>query len=261
MGVQSDLIGCSEYTFGRTRKRLEGLSDAELFWEPVVWCWSVRQIGDVWQSDGSGFPPTVPVFTTLAWRLHHVVDIYGSVRNARWLGLDEPARMRGPTGTVAGELDRLDEGYARWRACLDALDEESLAIKLGPIAEQYAEETRAAFVLHQLEEAIHHAAEIALLRDLYRAQSLAPPAMDTVADAAANSRWDRVVELAEAGADVNGDGMTPLHLATAVGAVEVVRVLLDHGADTSAKDPQYQATPLVWAQFFGQDELVSLLSR
>jgi hypothetical protein len=258
--LQDDLLGFGAYTFGRTTARLAGLTEDELFWEPAAWCWTVRPIGERWQSDGSAFPPSVPVVTTIAWRLHHLVDIYGSTRNARWLGADVPDELPEPTGTVAGELERLDAAFARWTAALEACDEASLATKLGPIAEQYAEETRTAFVLHQLEEAVHHAAEIAVLRDLYRARSVEPPTMATVAEAAANSCWARVVELAEAGADVNGPGMSPLHLAVAVGATDVVRVLLAHGADTTAKDPQYQSTPTEWAAFFHRDEIAALLS-
>jgi hypothetical protein len=257
--LHGDLLGVSAYTFGRTRERLADLTDDELFWEPAEWCWSVRRIGDAWQTDGSAFPPSAPVVTTIAWRLNHVIDIYGDTRNPRWLGAPVPDEMRGPTGSVDGELARLDEAWDRWKAALDATDEASLATELGPIGEQYAEETRTAFVLHQLDEAIHHAAEIGVLRDLYRARTVAPPAMDTVADAAANSCWARVVELAEQGADVNGPGFTPLHLATAVGATEVVKVLLAHGADTAARDPQYDATPKQWAEFFHRDDLAAIL--
>ena len=258
--MKDELVGLSAYTFGRTTNRLQGMTDDELFWEPAVWCWTVRRIGDRWRSDGSAFPPAVPVVTTIAWRLDHLVDIYGSTRNQQWLGLDVPSPLGGPTGTVEGELERLDAAFARWTAALEACNDESLATTLGPIAAEYAEETKAAFVLHQLEEAIHHAAEIALLRDLHRSRAVEPPRMETVADAAANSCWARVVELAEAGADVNGTGFTPLHLATAVGATEVVQVLLAHGADTTAKDPQHDSTPKQWAEFFGNDELAALLS-
>ena len=42
--------------------------------------------------------------------------------------------------------------------------------KLGPVAGQYADQTRAAYVLHMLDEFIHHGAEVALLRDMWRWQ-------------------------------------------------------------------------------------------
>jgi hypothetical protein len=39
---------------------------------------------------------------------------------------------------------------------------------LGPIAAEYADSSKAALVLHHLDEQIHHAAEIGVLRDLYQ---------------------------------------------------------------------------------------------
>jgi hypothetical protein len=53
---------------------------------------------------------------------------------------------------------------------LTAVAEEALAEKIGPIGGQYGDSDRAGFVLHMLDEFIHHGAEVALLRDLYRAQ-------------------------------------------------------------------------------------------
>jgi ankyrin repeat protein len=62
----------------------------------------------------------------------------------------------------------------------------------------------------------------------------------------------------EAGFDVNapsdieGAMRTPAHHAAAAGDVEALRVLVEHGADLTATDSQYHATPLGWAEFFGQ---------
>jgi hypothetical protein len=39
---------------------------------------------------------------------------------------------------------------------------------LGLVAGPYAEDDKASLVLHQLDEQIHHGAELAVLRDLYR---------------------------------------------------------------------------------------------
>jgi hypothetical protein len=41
--------------------------------------------------------------------------------------------------------------------------------------------------------------------------------------------------------------------------VELTRALLDLGADPGVRDRRFGATPLGWAQFFGQFELVGLL--
>lgn len=54
------------------------------------------------------------------------------------------------------------------------LDAPELATPVGPAEGEFAELPYAALVLHIHREAIHHLAEVALLRDLYRANRLAP---------------------------------------------------------------------------------------
>lgn len=44
-----------------------------------------------------------------------------------------------------------------------------VAEPIGEIGGPFADSTRRAFALHILDELIHHGAEVALLRDLYRA--------------------------------------------------------------------------------------------
>src|SRR4051812_8161643 len=73
------------------RPRLEGLSDAEYYWEPVP-SWSIRHRGEGAAPvlGGSGphaveFPPPdpdPPPFTTIAWRLAHVIVGVLAMRNA-----------------------------------------------------------------------------------------------------------------------------------------------------------------------------------
>lgn len=47
-------------------------------------------------------------------------------------------------------------------------------------------------------------------------------------------------------------GATPAHLAAGAGSIETLRLLIEHGADLTATDPAYQATPLGWAEWFGE---------
>lgn len=88
--------------------------------------------------------------------------------------------------------------------------------------------------------------------------------------AAANGRRDAVELLLELGVDVNSRGRhdvprddgstTALHAAASDGNVELVQLLLRHGADTSLRDDAHDATPLDWARYTGQDATVELLS-
>jgi Ankyrin repeats (3 copies) len=67
------------------------------------------------------------------------------------------------------------------------------------------------------------------------------------------------------GADVNsrwssqGAEVTPLHLAAARGHRDMVRLLVDAGADPRIRDSQHDADPLGWAKYFKQPEIVKLL--
>ena len=64
----------------------------------------------------------------------------------------------------------LERAHDRWDAHLSLTDDERLGELVGPVGGGYADRTRAAYVLHMLDEFIHHGAEIALLRDLWRWQ-------------------------------------------------------------------------------------------
>ncbi len=124
-----------------------------------------------------------------------------------------------------------------------------------------------------LDEFIHHGAEIALLatsgagstrplptipesngssaatRACSTSSTVEPPTADLVDQAAGYGRWDLVIGLVQRGAPISTTGRTPLHLAAGAGELEVVKTLLDHGADPAVTDPEFHATPLQWAEF------------
>ena len=105
--------------------------------------------------------------TTIAWRLAHVVVGVFGMRVARHFG--GPAmdyEHFDHAGSADAALAQLDDTYNGWTEGVRALTAEQLERPCGePGFEDYPYVS--ALVLHINREAIHHGAEIALLRDLY----------------------------------------------------------------------------------------------
>ena len=160
----------------QARPRLAGLTDDEYFFEPVPGCWSVRPAGTPAPTAQFGTGPMRVDFavdpadpapmTTIAWRLSHlVVGVFGD-RNARYFDgppIDYASYAYPPT--AAGALADLDAGYSRWMAGIEALGPDDLAANCREPG--FESDSMAALILHIHREAIHHLAEIALLRDLW----------------------------------------------------------------------------------------------
>ncbi|MHA3023615.1 DinB family protein [Mycobacterium sp. BMJ-28] len=147
------------------RPRLSGLTDDEYFWEPVPGCWTVRRDGSV---DFAYPPPQPEPFTTIAWRLAHVIVGVLAMRNHSHFGGPPADYQSWPYATDASTaLTQLDDAYARWIAGVRALTEADLARPCGPAEGPYADHSMAVLVLHINREMIHHGAEIACIRDLY----------------------------------------------------------------------------------------------
>ncbi|MCP2326879.1 hypothetical protein HDA40_005386 [Hamadaea flava] len=153
------------------RPRLDGLTDDEYFWQPVAGCWTLRPEPTTGRLaiDWAYPEPSPPPVTTIAWRAAHlIVGIFGA-RTASHFGGPAIDYDHHPFAeTAADALQQLDDTYAAWATGVRGLDEAGLAKPCGPAEGPYAALPMAALVLHINREAIHHAAEILLLRDLYR---------------------------------------------------------------------------------------------
>jgi hypothetical protein len=147
------------------RPRLDGLTDDEYFWQPVPDCWTVHPDGAI---DFSYPPPRPEPFTTIAWRLAHVIVGVFAMRNHSHFGGPPADYESWPYATeAAAALTQLDDAYRNWIDGVRALSEADLNKPIGPAEGPWAEYSMTELILHINREAIHHGAEIACIRDLY----------------------------------------------------------------------------------------------
>lgn len=147
------------------RPRLDGLTDDEYFWEPVADCWTVHPDGAI---DFTYPAPEPAPFTTIAWRLAHVIVGVFAMRNHSHFAGPEASYESWPYGTEAADaLRQLDAEYRKWIDGVRSLSDDDLDRPCGPAEGPYADYPMSALILHINREAIHHGAEIACIRDLY----------------------------------------------------------------------------------------------
>jgi ankyrin repeat protein len=85
---------------------------------------------------------------------------------------------------------------------------------------------------------------------------------DLLASAVELHRIDAVRLLIDVGFDLNPtDRRTPLHEAAFHGDLALVRALIDLGADPTIADPDHHSTPLGWARYNQQHEVVEHLAN
>lgn len=190
------------------RPRLQGLTDEEYFFDPTgdgdIWTVHPRRPDESARPDGSARPddpaqadgsaqaddpelprrfqagsgdlvidfevpePTPAPFTTIAWRLGHIIVGVLATRThshhggpaADYMSWDYAATAEGALAQLDTEHDRWIEGVRRW-------DADDLQVAVGEAEGPWAEYSRATLVAHINRELIHHLAEIALLRDLF----------------------------------------------------------------------------------------------
>lgn len=153
------------------RPRLEGLTDDEYYWEPAPGCWTMRRIQDGRiLPDYQDPPPDPPPFTTIAWRICHMYSCLGLRARELFDGETIAYETFPWPGTADEAMTLLDHGYVAWREGLRSLGSEGLWREIGPAAGPYADSPWLEMITHNNREIIHHGAEVALLRDLYRAR-------------------------------------------------------------------------------------------
>jgi hypothetical protein len=103
----------------------------------------------------------------------HIGDVLRGERNWRWLGRQPTLRDADidHSTSAAGGIAYVSDSYTAWSGLLGAVTGDELWRPLGPVAGPYADDPIVAFLLHILDELIHHAAEVGVMRDLYAALS------------------------------------------------------------------------------------------
>ena len=162
---------------------IAAMTDDEYLW-PLPNCWSIRPhaagpgpgatvlvgAGD-WGSDTARpSDPWPPPFTTIAWRLGHLSEML-SLRADHTIGSHAMTRDGyRHSSNAAGALAAFDTGAEAWRAALVSADDAALDM-VGRSTYPNGSDPDDPFietVWWVNQELLHHGAEIALLRDLYR---------------------------------------------------------------------------------------------
>jgi DinB superfamily len=166
--------------------KVEPMSDEEYQWAPVPGAWSVRRhaggpapratrlfgAGE-WGRDGyHAAEPQPPPVTTIAWRLSHLSEML-ALRADYTAGSHSLTRETYPAhGDARGGIGAFVTASETWRGTLMHCDDSALDT-VGYSTFPYGSDATESFidiVWWVNQEVLHHGAEIALLRDLYRAR-------------------------------------------------------------------------------------------
>jgi hypothetical protein len=164
---------------------VQPMTDEEYRWEPVPG-WSVRRREDgpgpganmllgagEWVRD-SAEPrhPYPPPFTTIAWRLTHISEMLAIRADYTAGGKDMTSDGYRNSGDALGAIQAFSDAAEAWRGALLSADDAALDT-VGYSTYPYGSDAGEIFldiVWWVNQEVLHHGAEVALLRDLYRAQ-------------------------------------------------------------------------------------------
>jgi DinB superfamily len=165
------------------------MTNDEYLWEPVPCCWSIRLrkegpgpgatllrgAGEWGRDSAEPSHPYPPPFTTIAWRLSHISEMLmlrsDYTTGSHVLTSDTYATSGEATNAITAFVAASDA----WRSTLLSCDDTALET-VGRSDYPYGSDAKEIFidiVWWVNQEILHHGAEIALLRDLYRAQRAA----------------------------------------------------------------------------------------
>ncbi|GII99940.1 DinB family protein [Sediminihabitans luteus] len=169
------------FSWSELAPRLATLTQAELDWEPAPDALRVVRRGTErsprtlgagdWVMEWPAGPDS-PQPRTIGWLVAHLTEVF-TERHASAFG-DEPVHRDDVTfsGEVADAVTGLRQVVDRWRAGVDALDDDAfLTVGLSTATPVDAAAPFGHLVLHLDRELIHHGAEIMVLQDLHRARA------------------------------------------------------------------------------------------
>ena len=257
MDLRDLLLYLSDNVFERTSRRLVGLTDAELLWEPAPHCWSVRErldgtvradwapyIGDGETTDsgfrrktstgGSAAPPGPAHESGMANLAPHR-RVRQRQSHARAPGSQCRRGQTSPRHTSAAALGDLELAHSHWRAVLTAVTNEQLDEPITGARDP--RRTKVGYVMYMIDEFTHHGAEVGVLRDLYAHVHRPDPLVadpPNLAELAWAGLWHLMPPLRDRGVnpDAESRGVRALHLAAAAGERDIVERLLRRGADS-----------------------------
>lgn len=166
--------------------RVDAMPDEELLWEPVRGCWSVRPRSQgpgpdalslagagPWGRDSAPEAPWPPPVTTIAWRLSHLTEMLAM--RADWTTGAHALRrdQHLSCGRAAEAVADFGRAVAAWREAVVSAGDAELD-QVGRSTYPHGSDAEEPFldvVRWVNQEVLHHGAEIALVRDLYRAFS------------------------------------------------------------------------------------------
>ncbi|MDK4703650.1 ankyrin repeat domain-containing protein [Rhizobium sp. CNPSo 4062] len=205
--------------------------------------WLVRE-------DGRFVENTQTVFDyQLAWALEHRMGERVRLLVENGADVNKPVNGRTPY-----EWARLS-GDSKLAAYL--IQKGAVAVRLKPEDWAYIQVKAGDIDVEQIKKVFQ---QMAGGRDLDVAAIMhrAHPAM--LHDAAGENDLGAVRRMLALGLDVNAmTSRTPLHEAALHGHMEMAKLLIEHGADTTIRDPNFYAPPIGWAEYNGKDEMVEFL--